>query len=299
MRMEMMTIAGNALSGVAVASAGGRCSFSFPPQLTHPHHSYSLFAHRRPQFVYQKNHKTKRFSNPLTVAAADSSGGGPAAKAGPPPPSLTSDDTTVAFVGEESVPLEGVIQFEKPNSSSLINKWGRVALLTGGDVLALLIFSAIGRFSHGFSVFDTETLRTADPFIAGWFFECLLPWGFWGGRARNECTLYPITSVQHVFPPPPHPVTSQALAFAMRVFETLHFDRVGHKDNNSRSYSTAQFIIVTMGSTALLLVGWRALLFSIFPNDDKSKKNDMYRRGSPFELFEVWKFSDLHVEVSK
>ena len=42
-----------------------------------------------------------------------------------------------------------------------------MALLAGGDVLALLIFSAIGRFSHGFSVFDTDTLRTADPFIAG------------------------------------------------------------------------------------------------------------------------------------
>lgn len=45
----------------------------------------------------------------------------------------------------------------------------RVALLAGGDVLALLLFAAIGRFSHGFSVFDTETLRTADPFIAGTF----------------------------------------------------------------------------------------------------------------------------------
>lgn len=43
----------------------------------------------------------------------------------------------------------------------------RVALLAGGDVLALLLFSAIGRFGHGFSVFDLETLRTADPFIAG------------------------------------------------------------------------------------------------------------------------------------
>ncbi|KAH7862425.1 hypothetical protein Vadar_004635 [Vaccinium darrowii] len=41
----------------------------------------------------------------------------------------------------------------------------RVALLAGGDVLALLIFSAIGTFSHGFCVFDTETLCTADPFI--------------------------------------------------------------------------------------------------------------------------------------
>lgn len=45
--------------------------------------------------------------------------------------------------------------------------FSRVALLAGGDVLALLLFAAIGRFSHGFSVFDAETLRTADPFIAG------------------------------------------------------------------------------------------------------------------------------------
>lgn len=42
-----------------------------------------------------------------------------------------------------------------------------MALLSGGDVLAILLFSAIGRFSHGFSVLDAETFRTADPFIAG------------------------------------------------------------------------------------------------------------------------------------
>lgn len=52
------------------------------------------------------------------------------------------------------------------------------------------------------------------------------------------------------------------------------------------------FILVTMGTTAVLLIGWRALLFSILP-DDKSKKNDVYRRGNPFELFEVWAFSCL------
>lgn len=50
-----------------------------------------------------------------------------------------------------------------------------MALLAGGDVLALLLFSAIGRFNHGFSVFDFDTLRTADPFIAGiLMFLCLL-----------------------------------------------------------------------------------------------------------------------------
>lgn len=45
--------------------------------------------------------------------------------------------------------------------------FSRVALLAGGDVLSLLLFTAIGRFSHGFSVFDADTLRTADPFVAG------------------------------------------------------------------------------------------------------------------------------------
>ena len=41
-------------------------------------------------------------------------------------------------------------------------------------MLALLLFSTIGRYSHGLSVFDFETLHTADPFIAGMlgFHDC-------------------------------------------------------------------------------------------------------------------------------
>lgn len=46
------------------------------------------------------------------------------------------------------------------------------------------------------------------------------------------------------------------------------------------------FIIVTMGSTAVLLIGWRTLLSSILPRD-KPKKNDVYKSGSPFEFIEV------------
>jgi len=48
----------------------------------------------------------------------------------------------------------------------------RVALLAGADVLALFLFATIGRYSHGLSVLDLETLRTADPFIAGVFGFC-------------------------------------------------------------------------------------------------------------------------------
>lgn len=50
----------------------------------------------------------------------------------------------------------------------------RVALLSGGDVLGLLLFAAGGRFSHGLPVLDVETFHTADPFIAGWFLLDLL-----------------------------------------------------------------------------------------------------------------------------
>lgn len=57
--------------------------------------------------------------------------------------------------------------------------FSRVALLAGGDVLALLLFSSIGRFSHGFPVFDFETLRTADPFIAGTFLRHNLKLNLW------------------------------------------------------------------------------------------------------------------------
>lgn len=57
--------------------------------------------------------------------------------------------------------------------------------------------------------------------------------------------------------------------------------------SKSGHFPPSNFILVTMGSTAVVLIGWRALLFSILPNK-KSKKNDVYRRGSPFELFEVW-----------
>uniref|UniRef100_A0A0E0MEI5 Uncharacterized protein n=1 Tax=Oryza punctata TaxID=4537 RepID=A0A0E0MEI5_ORYPU len=35
-------------------------------------------------------------------------------------------------------------------------------------MFCLLVFSAIGRFSHGLPVLDAETFKTSDPFIDGW-----------------------------------------------------------------------------------------------------------------------------------
>ncbi|XP_019156558.1 PREDICTED: uncharacterized protein LOC109153188 isoform X2 [Ipomoea nil] len=83
----------------------------------------------------------------------------------------------VSSVAQDRVPLVGVIQKGKPNSSSPIPKWGKVALL---------LFSAVERFSHGFEVFDFETLRTADPFIVGWFLSASFLGGYGeDGRGMN------------------------------------------------------------------------------------------------------------------
>ncbi|XP_059631170.1 uncharacterized protein LOC132274041 isoform X1 [Cornus florida] len=249
------------LLGQAPIRGGVALSASASVQFSNP--NPTLFSNRRSKFFPI----TKRCLNSLTVVAnADAGGGAPPATTDKSNPPFNSDKS-VSFVGQESVPLEGVIQFDKPNSSSLINKWGRVALLAGGDVLALLLFSAIGRFSHGFSVFDTETLRTADPFVAGWFLGAYFLGGFGeDGRGMNGFSKAVIAA-------------AKSWSVGIPVGMTIRAATIGH-------IPPPNFILVTMGSTAFLLIGWRALLSSILPSD-KSKKDDDYRRGSPFELFEL------------
>lgn len=143
-----------------------------------------------------------------------------------------------------------------------------MALLSGGDVLAILLFSAIGRFSHGFSVFDGETLRTADPFIAGWVLSAYFLGGYGDdGRGVNGKT-NAITAA----------VKSWALGIPLGIL--IRATGIGH-------IPPIKFMAVTMGSTAVLLIGWRALISNILADNGKSKKNDMYKRGNPFELFEL------------
>ncbi|XP_059631173.1 uncharacterized protein LOC132274042 [Cornus florida] len=157
-----------------------------------------------------------------------------------------------------------------------------VALLAGGDVLALLFFSAIGRFSYGFSVFDTQTLGIADPFIAGWILGAYFLGGYGeDGRGMNGFSKAVITA-------------TKSWSLGIPVGMTIRAATVGHIPPPS-------FILVTLGSTAFLLIGWRALLFSILP-DDKSKvdgdekdgvvmkdgveKDGVDKHDKPFDLFE-------------
>ncbi|XP_062101760.1 uncharacterized protein LOC133807439 [Humulus lupulus] len=260
-----MLVLSQASGGVLSARS---CSLRSSPALTSP--NSPLCSNRKSKFVSTR-YPYKRF--PLSLAKAEQGVDSTSCTAkqsfssSPASNSPAFDNDQRVFVGDDNVPLEGVIQFDKPDSYSRFKKWGRVALFAGGDVLALLAFAAIGRFSRGFSVFDAETLRTADPFIAGWFLSAYFLGGYGeDGRGMNGLSKGVTATVKSW-------ALGIPLGIAIRAVTTAHFPAY-------------PFILVTMGSTAVLLTGWRAIVYSLLPND-KMKKSDNYRRGSLFELFEL------------
>lgn len=171
------------------------------------------------------------------------------------------------MVGNEGVPLEGVIKGEKPGLPSRLISWGQVALLAGGDVLCLIVFCAVGRFSHGLPVLDFETVRTADPFIAGWFLSAYFLGGFGDdGKGKNGTTKAIVAAAKSW-------AVGIPLGLAIRTATSGHIPQ-------------APFILVSMGSTGILLIGWRALVNGLLLSR-QSQRNDAYKRGSPFELFEL------------
>ncbi|WOL17698.1 hypothetical protein Cni_G26491 [Canna indica] len=236
-------------------SAASSSSSSIPFSKPHP----SLFSNSRRRFA---SRNPKRPS-PVSLSAADP---GPSTRSFPSNPAAVQEDETVS-VGDDSVPLEGVIQFEKPGPSSKFVTWAQVGLLAGGDVLCLLIFSAIGRFSHGLPVFDFETLRTADPFVAGWVLSAYFLGGYGDdGRGVNGSTKGVLAAVK-----------SWAIGIPFGI--VIRSATSGH-------IPPTMFMLITMGSTGVLLIAWRALISNLL-STNQSKKNDVYKRGSPFELFEL------------
>ncbi|KAG4934287.1 hypothetical protein JHK87_048289 [Glycine soja] len=224
------------------------------------------FSNPVPNFITRRISSTRPFHLTLAKAEGNLDSDSPSTSTSSPSPSPFATDQTV-FVTGKDVPLEGVIQFEKPASSPPFEKWGRVALLAGADVLALFVFSTIGRYSHGLSVLDLETLRTADPFIAGWFLGAYFLGGFGeDGRGMNGLSKGVVA-------------TAKSWAVGIPIGIVIRAATSGHLPNYG-------FVFVSLGSTAVLLVTFRALLYTILPVDN-SKKSDDYRRGSPFELFEL------------
>ncbi|KAM3310981.1 hypothetical protein ACQJBY_031568 [Aegilops geniculata] len=229
-------------------------------------------------------------SPPAHAAAGEGPSGSPAA-----------EDPVLLGVSDDRVPLEGVIQVEKPGQADAQSKlvsYAKIGLLAGGDLLCLLVFSAIGRLSHGLPVLDAETFKTADPFIAGqrnvsplllfsfddvllldegvangigssagWLLSAYFLGGF-GDDAKGS------NGVGNA-------VTVAAKSWAVGIPLGIAIRSV-----SSGHIPQAPFILVAMGSTGVLLTAWRALISQVLAAG-QSKKNDVYKKGNPFELFEL------------
>ncbi|KAL6012892.1 hypothetical protein ACLOJK_003381 [Asimina triloba] len=236
-------------------------AISSPPLCTARPKPHLFSLPNRPKLCSRKTHLTIANSESKPTQAALSN---PPPPQSPPPPPPTNEQGIVS-VEEDSVPLEGVIQIERP-ASSPSRLESPIALLAGGDFVALLVFAAIGRFSHGFPLLDVETLHTADPFIAGWFLSAYFLGGYGDdGKGMNGRS---------------KAIFAAAKSWAVGIPVGLIIRAV-----TSGRIPPSTFILVTMGTTGVLLLGWRTLITSLLPND-KSKKNDVYRQGNPFELFE-------------
>ncbi|ONK76053.1 uncharacterized protein A4U43_C03F23380 [Asparagus officinalis] len=230
-------------------SPNGALSSSSILPFSNPNPSFSLFSRSRSKLPSSNPSRKPPPPRTLTARPHPTAKRDPTARplSSPPPPRSSAEERGAAA----------------PSSSETK---GQVGLLAGGDVLCLLLFSAIGRFSHGFPVLDFETLKTADPFIAGWFLGAYFL-GAYGddGKGLNG-TSKAITATAKSW------LVGIPLGIVVRAATSGHIP------------STA-FMLVSMGSTGILLIGWRALISKFLPSK-QTKKSDVYKRGSAFELFE-------------
>jgi hypothetical protein len=136
----------------------------------------------------------------------------------------------------------------------------------GGDVAALVAFSAIGRVQHG-EALSAETLATALPFVIGWLSTA----PFVGGYG-------------------PADVGAAALAAAKCWAAGVPLGLVLR--GLSKGYiPPTPFIVVSFVATAVIMIGWRAALASRAAPALKGAAAQaaarQNKKGSPFEFIQL------------
>jgi hypothetical protein len=114
-----------------------------------------------------------------------------------------------------------------------------MAALIGGDVVALMVFAAIGRGSHGEAAglgAIVEVAQTAAPFIIGW-----LVTSPWLGAFRPTATDTPVKMLR---------TTALAWCAAVVAGSLLRALFIGR-------FSPFSFYVVTFLAALVILAGWR------------------------------------------
>lgn len=115
----------------------------------------------------------------------------------------------------------------------------RGGILLAGDLVALTIFSLLGRGSHGMTLGLPEIVRTGLPFAAAWLVVGAVTGGF---RSRTE---------------PPAPGTA-ALQVLQRYIVAGPLALIGRSLWLGRPI-VPSFAAVALSTSLLLLVAWRAV----------------------------------------
>jgi hypothetical protein len=166
----------------------------------------------------------------------------------------------------------GVAGVDRGESDDPTN-WGRIALIVGGDVSALLLFAAVGRGSHGEVMSLVSVAGTAAPFLAGWL-GAAVALGSYGKAAQGGNT--------------GAAAAAAAKAWAVGIPVGLAIRSV------VRGYlPETVFIGVTLAVTAVLLVGWRSALAAATPEaaapatPAEALKRRKNKKGNPFEFLQL------------
>lgn len=208
--------------------------------------------------VPKKKKTIRRVKTPENLASKRTvEGAGPA----------VNDNLEVRMVEDKRVTVEGVAKIDKNGGLSEQSAILRTALLVGGDSLAILLFAWIGRATHVSAAVDIELLKTATPFLAGWFISAAVQGGYKAEVSSSTGAKDAALAAAKIW------ALGIPLGIAFRSVMKWQAPQV-------------PFVIVSLVSTAALLVGWRAVLFpAIGRSGQGSGGGD--RRGNPLEFFEL------------
>ena len=143
----------------------------------------------------------------------------------------------------------------------------RTMLLLGGDSAALVAFAAIGRASHGESLWPLELLSTAGPFLGAWLAAAPLAGGFSDAARGSQ-------------PGPAALEAAKSWAVGIPAGLALRALLKGQ-------LPPVPFVLVTLLSTGVLLVGWRTALAALTPARDVSAAGRKSKQGTPLEFLQL------------
>ncbi|PXF40484.1 Adenylate kinase, chloroplastic [Gracilariopsis chorda] len=149
---------------------------------------------------------------------------------------------------------------ESAGTSSYADLARRLDLVLG-DVLALVSFAYIGRYSHGNKSLDFEVLKTAAPFISAWLISSPLL----GAYTRAATANIPAT-----------------LKYFVRAWAVAVPMGIGLRGVVTDHVPPVVFAVISLVATLLLMGSWRTLYVLI-----RGDETDSARRGGVVETFKM------------